>query len=212
MTLLSFSFHHSHSSGGQPGLLTQESRGWQAHRAGWQTSGHVPVLGAAKGTMSLPNSMASLPSLLSLLAGFDRGHLTHLGTVSTLGIALNELKHPRMSRAASMLPRPAQSLAEWLKADSRIPEAGMSLAGENLPLETSQHDGEQSSHHNQKHHAERSSSIPSLLIRVLLGSLRASALRRHHWSMERTWTPSIPGLSMLLGVRTQFLGWPDSPA
>lgn len=152
MTLLSFSFHHSHSSGGQPGLLTQASRGWQAHQAGWQTLGHVPVFRAAKGTTALPNSTASLPSLLSLSAGFERGHLAHLGTVSTLGIAFNELKHPRMSRAASLLTRPAQSLAEWLRADSCIPEAGMSLAGDNLPLETSQQDGEQSSGHNQKHH------------------------------------------------------------
>lgn len=83
--------------------------------------GHVPVFRAAKGTKSLPNSMTSLSSLLSLLAGFDRGHLTHLGT---LGIALNELKHPRMGRAASMLTQSAQCSAEWLRADSCILEPG----------------------------------------------------------------------------------------
>lgn len=152
MTLLSFSFHHSHSSGGQPGLLTQASRGWQTHRAGWQTLGHLPMFRAAKGTMFLLNSMTSLSSLLSLLAGFDRGHFTHLGTVSALGIAFSELKHPRISRAASMLTWSAQPFAEWLRADSCIPQDWMSLAGENLPLETSQHDGEQSRNHNQKYH------------------------------------------------------------
>lgn len=152
MTLLSFSFHRSYSSGGQPGLLTQASRGWQAHWVGWQTLGHVLVFRAAKGTMSLSKSMTSLSCLFSLLAEFDRGHLTHLGTVSTLGMAFNELKHSRMSRATPMLTLSTQSFVEWLRADSCIPEPWMSLAGDNLPLKTSQHDEDQSSNHNLKHH------------------------------------------------------------
>lgn len=51
MTLLSFSFPHSHRSGGQPALLTSASAGWRACRVGWQqcraqTSGPVPVFRA----------------------------------------------------------------------------------------------------------------------------------------------------------------------
>ena len=139
MTLLSFSFPCSHSSGGQPGLLTHASRGWQAHRVGWQTLGHVPVFRAAEGALSLP-------CLLSLVTGLGWGHVSLTWAQSALrGQHLNELKHPRMSRAAFTLTLLAQSLAEWLRADPCIPGARLSLTGDNLPLETSQHDGVQSS-------------------------------------------------------------------
>lgn len=72
----------------------------------------------------------------SLMAGLGRGHVPLTWAQSApWGQHLSGLKHPQMSRAAFVLTLPAQFLAVWLKADPSIPGAGLSLAGDNLPLE-----------------------------------------------------------------------------